>query len=243
MHVSQFDDARALVEHSKQELEKIRSAYAGSLKSQQISPVFLVEIKNLMENLRSALDFSAVGLFQKYGNGKPNAKIYFPYASLNQDATKFRAAGRIEACIPGITASRPDVVLALESVQHFAGAEWSWMPHFMELNNENKHQRLTPQTRQESRQLKLSSDSGAAIILGDGASIQIGGGAFIQLGDALIPGGQSISPTNPGQIIGGNQELTVWVSFHFSSNNMPVMPLLEQATAGVEKIVQSLAVL
>lgn len=241
--MSQFDDARALVEHSKQELEQIRAAYAGSLESQKISPALLVEIKNLMENLRSALDFSAGGLFQKYGNSKPNAKIYFPYASLNQDAAKFRAAGRIETCIPGITTSRPDVVQALESVQHFAGADWGWMPHFMELNNENKHQRLTPQIRKESRQLKISSSSGAAIILGDGASIQIGGGAHIQLGDAFIPGGQSISPTNPGRVIGGNQEVTVWVSFHFSSNDMPVMGLLEQATAGVEKIVQNLAAL
>lgn len=241
--MSQFDDAKALVDHSKRELEQIRAAYAGSLNLQSISPALLVKIKNLMENLRSALDFSAVGLFQKYGNSRPNAKIYFPYALLNQDAGKFQTAGRIEAGIPGITASRPDVVRALEFVQHFAGAEWGWVPHFMELNNENKHQRLTPQTRKESRQLKISSPCGTSIILGDGASIRLGGGAHIQLGDAVIPGGQSMDPTNPGRVIGGIQEVTVWVSFHFSSNNMPVMPLLEQATAGVEKIVQILAAL
>lgn len=238
--MTHFDDAKALVEHSKAALVRVRSTYDQSLHEHQVSPTLLVEIKSLMENIRSALDFAAGALFAKYGNAKPNAKVYFPYALATQTAAQFRASNRIDVCIPGLLASRPDIVAVLESFQHFGGSEWTWVPTFMELNNENKHQRLTPQIRKETRQLKISSSGGASIVMGGGASISLGRGASIRMGGTVIPGGQKISADKPGVVIGGTQEVTVWVSFHFSTNDAPVLPLLEQAVQGAERIVQTL---
>jgi len=54
-----FDDARVLTEHSEAALQRVRSEYQRSLHEHKVSPVLLVEIKNLKENLRSALDFTA----------------------------------------------------------------------------------------------------------------------------------------------------------------------------------------
>jgi hypothetical protein len=111
----------------------------------------------------------------------------------------------------------------------------------MELNNENKHEKLTPQTRQEARQLKLES-KGAAIDLGPGASVNLGPGASIQLGDAVIPGTQEFSSERPPNYFGvGTQEVNVWVSFIFDSNGEEVLPFLRTAVAGVERIVNELA--
>ena len=113
----------------------------------------------------------------------------------------------------------------------------------MELNNENKHQQLTPQIRRETKQLSITS-SGAGISLGEGASIQISGGAAIQLGNAIITGNQTIDINNQARIHGqATQEIITWVSFHFATNNAPVLPLLEDALKGIEKMVSELSII
>jgi hypothetical protein len=68
------------------------------------------------------------------------------------------------------------------------------------LNNENKHQQLTPQMRKETKQLNFTSGD-AGFSLGEGASIQLGQGAFIQIGNTIIPGGQTIDTNNPANYL------------------------------------------
>lgn len=237
-----FDDATALVNHAKQALPTIKQAYDESLHEQSVKPSLLIEIKNLMENLRSALDFSAHGLFDAYGSS-PHAdpRIYFPYAPLTQMQANFQAANRIENCIPGLTASRPDIVALIESYQHYSDPTNRWLSLFMALNNENKHQQLTPQTRQEQRGLKIES-VGMGIELGPGALVDMGPGASISFGNAQIPGGQQFSGDNPAQVHGeGQQTVVVWVSFTFDSNGEPVLPFLATAVSRTDAIVSDLA--
>lgn len=237
-----FEDAAELVNHAKQTLPKIKQAYDESLHEQTVKPVLLIEIKNLMENLRSALDFSAYGLFDVYGSSATsNPRIYFPYATLNQTQAQFQSANRIEKSIRGITALRPDIVARIEAYQHYSDPSNRWLPLFMALINENKHQHLTPQTRHEKRGLRIES-GGAAIELGPGASIDIGSGASISIGNVQIPGGQQISGKNPAQIFGsGQQTVIVWVSFTFDSNGEEVLPFLETAVNKIDTIVTELA--
>ena len=240
--MSYFDDANSLLQHAEKQLPQIKAEYESSLSKKEIDTSLLIDIKNFMENLRSALDFSAHGLFDAYGSSskaKPN--IYFPYAALAQDITKFRQNKRIERCIPGISASRPDIASKLETFQHFSSPDNKWLPIFMDLNNENKHQQLTPQERKETKQLNISS-GGAGISLGEGASIQLGAGSSIQIGGMTIPGGQTISTKSPASTIGpGQQTLTRWVSFNFTSNNEPVLPLLQKSLTGIKSIVNELS--
>ena len=238
------DDAKELVNHAKSALPKLEQDYRSSLCEKTVKAGLLIDIKNIMENLRSALDFSAHGLFTKYGSSpKANPKIYFPYANLGQTQAAFQAAKRIETCIPGIAATRPDIVARLESYQHYSDAANRWLPMFMDLNNENKHTKLTPQTRQEARQLRIES-KGAAMDLGPGASASLCPGASIQIGDVVIPGGQSFSGESPAIYYGsGAQTVIVWVSFTFDSNGAEVVPFLKEAISGVERIVNDLAAL
>jgi hypothetical protein len=242
--MAHFDDAKHLVYHAKNALPKLEQEYQSALHEKTIKPTLLIDIKNIMENLRSALDFSAHGLFTKYGSSpKADPNIYFPYAGLGQSQAAFQASKRIETSIPGITIARPDIVVRLESYQHFAAPTNQWLPQFMELNNENKHEKLTPQTRTEAKQLRIES-AGTALEVGPGAGISVGPGAFIQLGDALIPGGQDFSGERPATIHGSaRQTVIVWVSFSFDSNGEPVVPFLKNAVAQVERIVAELSAL
>lgn len=236
------EDAIELINESKHILAEIKTAYEQSLHDQEIKPRLLIKIKNFMENLRSALDFTAHHLFDTYGtsnSGNPN--IYFPYAWVDLDLNGFRTKNLIQNKIPGLIANRPDIAADIESYQHFTSAENSWLPKFMELNNENKHQRLTPQSRKETKQLNIKSgNGGASISLGGGASISMGQGAFIQMGDTIIPGGQTFDANNPPATIGGTKEVITWVSFEFADLNEPAYPLLEKALNGCEKIVTEL---
>ncbi|MDO9097175.1 MAG: hypothetical protein Q7U60_03535, partial [Candidatus Methanoperedens sp.] len=151
--MSCFDDAKALVDHSKETFKRITEIYNQSLKEKEIKSTLLIEIKNFMENLRSALDYTAHGVFDKYGSSyKGDPKIYFPYASISESMNDFRNKKRIEYCIPGIEKRRPDILTKIESYQHFSDKNNKWLPLFMDLNNENKHQKLTPQNRKEYKE-------------------------------------------------------------------------------------------
>lgn len=242
--MSYFDDAKELVIHGKQTLDKIKSAYEESLHEQTIKKSLLIEIKNFMENLRSALDYSAHGLYDKYGDkARKTDKIYFPYAWTGLDKANFVVTKIIEQKIPGLTANRPDIATKIENYQYFESVDNAWLPKFMDLNNENKHQQFTPQIRRETKQLNISS-GGTGISLGEGASISLGHGASIQIGGLTIPGGQTFDANNPAKIFGsGKQEIITWVSFYFTTNNEPVLPLLTKALNGTEKIVNELSAL
>ena len=240
--MSHFDDAKLLVRHAKNRISEIKKEYDDSLEKMNVEPSLLVDIKNLMENLRSALDFAAHGLFDAHGHSsKKNLNIYFPYAPLAQSLDEFRRKNRIEICIPGLSSSRPDIVMKLESYQHFTSSENKWLPLFMDLNNENKHQKLTPQVRAEKRQLDITS-GGTGITLQDGASISLGNGASIKMGGMTILGGQTITTESPAITTGlGSQTITKWISFYFSTNNEPVVPFLEKAILKVEGIIDELS--
>jgi hypothetical protein len=77
--------------------------------------------------------------------------------------------------------------------------------------------------------------------LGQGASISIGQGASISIGGSIIPGGQSFDVNRLPQVKGGKVEVITWVSFHFETNDEPVIPFLESALVGVREIVTELS--
>ena len=238
--MSAFDDAKSLIQHAEEELPKIRQAYYESLSAKAIGARLLVEIKNICENLRSSLDFAAHGLFDQHC--APTArkpKIYFPYATAKQSRAEFDKNGRIDTCIPGLSVVRPDVVNLLLEMQHFGSKGYKWLPAFMELTNENKHQRLVPQVRMEFKELRISG-GGASIALGQGASISLGTGASMSIGGAVVRGGQTFDVNHPPQVQGGHVEVITWVSFHFETNGEPVIPFIETSLNGVREIVRAL---
>lgn len=237
--MKQFKDAIELVEHCKLAFKKIEHAYDQSLNEKEIKTTLLIEIKNFMENLRSALDYTARGIFEKYGNcSNPAPNIYFPYAWKTLDKADFRDKRIVEKAIPGINSNRPDIVIRIESFQHFENPKNNWLPIFMELNNENKHQQLTPQGKKERKKLMLSSNGRTMTLSG---KMSISKGHQMKMGNMIIPGGQTFDASNPPSFIGeGTAEIVTWISFHFSTNNQPVLPFLKLCIAGTEAIINDL---
>lgn len=242
MHKNEyFDDAISLVEYCEKSFERIKISYKESLSTKTIKRELLIEIKNFVENLRSALDYSAHGIYESYGDHKrTNPEIYFPYAWKTINAFEFSNKNLIEKKLPGVQANRPDIADKIILYQHFSSDENIWLPKFMELTNKNKHQKLTPQTNTEQKEMISTFPNGKKIVFKNGAGINADSFHF---GDQIFEGRQTYNADNPLPIIGVMHEIKIWSSFNFSYNNEPVLPLLEKSFIEVKKIVLELSVM
>ena len=146
-----FDEAKGLIAHSRDLYTTIEISYQKSIKEQEVDYSLKIGIKNFMENIRSALDYAARELYTRNGMS-PNDKIYFPYAINNVSEIDFRS--RLNRKIPEIFTNRPDIIDKICSYQHFACPQNYWMPLFMELNNENKHAKFSPQYKVEKKEIR-----------------------------------------------------------------------------------------
>ncbi len=217
--MAQFDDARTLLAHSQAKAKTLRTLHKQCLAAKSVKPQFLIEVKNFMENLRSALDYCARGLFAKYGHSnKANPQIYFPYARPPDHKIKFRNE-IVERSIPGVLASRPDIVDMLETYQYF-GNTGNWLPLFMRITNENKHEELTPQVEKQYAAVAISG------------TIPAGGTVKIDLTNIPLGGG----PDKPFHAVAGT-----WNGLEFTSTGVLVMPHLEHALRNVIRIVDELS--
>src|SRR5262245_35447555 len=126
--MSSIDDAKDLIVDSRNKLGLIRESCTRSLQAKQIEKQLYIDIKHCVENLRSALDYSAWDLFTRFGSSsKANPHIYFPYTDKRKDFRK-----SVDKNIPGLSSARPKVVDMLETFQDFHTGR-SWMPSFMNL--------------------------------------------------------------------------------------------------------------
>lgn len=234
-----FEMASTLVTEARKQTENLSASYEASLKEKRVSIELQIGIKNVLENLRSALDYCANELYCRYGSGASSEKVYFPIAGPGYREARFKSL--VGTKIPGLLQKRPDLLPVLSSFQEFSGAGNAWLPELATLCNDNKHDQLTPQERRETTELRISS-KGASMSLGAGAALTLGTGATIRMGDALIPGNQRIKPGDTPRVLGQAEvENITWVSFTFTTTGKPVLPFLRQAAAGVATIVTELA--
>ena len=208
-------DIDALLEDATEQLERVRELYAGSLREQEVPAALKTRIKNVVEHQRSALEYLAHAIYERHGDGK-GAKSYYPVAPA---PTKFPDV--FERVLPGVAANCPDVRDAIKAHQPYEPG-FEWLRHLTLLTNENKHRRLTPQTRTEQRTTRYES-GGAAIQLGEGASIHLGGGADI------ILGGQSIRQVQPTQ--------TIYVDWLFEHPQLSALGTLERIQESLPSLV------
>ena len=86
------DDVKNLCEYEENRLVDIKKTYEQSLQNKDIPVSLRIDIKNNMENLRSALDYIAQDVnetiiipYRKKNNMKLRRIIYFPYGQNEQD--------------------------------------------------------------------------------------------------------------------------------------------------------------
>lgn len=186
-----------------------------------------IAVKEILEHLRSALDYCARELCERATGVAPPAGIpvYFPIAARGFDRKDFRS--RVGKCLPGLLASREDLVSVLESFQEFASLANRWLPDLATLCNENKHERLSAQRGEES----------AAQVQGFADGWQL---AAIRPCDTPKLGEPSclgFVPLKPSGSVGGEYLL---VYFTFEAIGEEVETFLRNAVEGVGRVVEEL---
>lgn len=230
-----FEEAVALVDYTDDQILDIEKLYLASLEKQDLNSILLIKYKNLLENLRSALDYCAHGLCEKYGNG-PKPEVYFPYASL--DTTREQFLKRVEKNIPGLSKNRPDLLAFLERMQHFSRPGAEWFPQFMHLTNKNKHVRLTPRIKMDGVRLNV----GGLTIMASG--ITMGKDARIVTDVGTVLGGQEIVPGMPVKTTGGLEaKIDKWTAFLLEgvSTHLDALEFIKHSQRALSQVVRTLA--
>lgn len=227
-------DIQELINKSKRDFETIKEEYNKSLHDEKISASLKISIKNCLENLRSVLDYLGKQIYNE-NNCKGANRTYFPIFSKDkQSFDKF-----MQENYPNLDTVDPTIYTKLEDIQFFKNpTENEWMSNLVTLVNENKHEKLSPQTKTERKELSISS-GGTGIRLSGGTSIRMGSGTSIKIGGKTIYGGQTISPDS--NFIRADPALdikkVIWIDFIFDELNKPVIPTLSKIIDGVQKTI------
>lgn len=242
--MNSFDEAKGLIKYATTLFYKINCSYQKSIEDQEIDVSLKIEIKNFMENIRSALDYVATALHTEYGSHS-NKNIYFPYAMNTDSETDFR--GKINNKMPGVLNSRPDIINKICEYQYFASSKNYWMPLFMELNNKNKHNKLSDQYKLVEKRLDICVCNIPIIsILGNGKVNMINCDLSSDINGKRTTvhiANHEFSLEKQTDIEDHNLQQNYYkiVSFLFKDNNQPVMHLLGDSLVGASKIVNELS--
>lgn len=211
------NDVRGALEYVEKSLAAIKKDYDKSLEQKEICYNLRMQVKNVMENLRSALDYMALDTHESFPNQKNTKdKIYFPYGK-DQAAFEFR----VKKCFPELKATAPDIYLSFENMQpHMQGN--TWLYDFCRLTNDNKHDSLTPQTRTSQKTYSIGH-AGNNILSGPAGAIEAEPGA-ICINEIPI----TFDPKTgiPQQTPGLDIEVITWISFMFQGTKIEVYPFL-----------------
>lgn len=255
--MNRFEQIHALLESADESLLEIERLYNSSLSSKELDPQLLVRIKNLLENLRSSLEYLAQEIFNRYcrcPRGK-HISVYFPILSKTSTPQDF--ASFMNGRFPGLAQARPSLYSKLESYQYFHSATNEWLIQFNELCQQNKHEQLTPQIRKEEKRTRITDSAGRTVSWTDGVQFGRDGTIVLKPGGKLIlgPGGSvELGPTGASvlgrpidprkQIPQGRPqdkiERITWVDFQFSSIGVSALPFMKTCTSRVRAMVREI---
>ncbi|MBU1397629.1 MAG: hypothetical protein KKE00_12215, partial [Proteobacteria bacterium] len=218
--MSRKNSIAALIKKSRYSMVSLKNDYQASLKAKEVSEELKVDIKNILENLRSCLDYIARDVYDKFIHGTPG-RLYFP---IRHTPNEFQQA--ISRDYSGLDQSAPNLYTIIEQVQPYNDP---WLGKFNRLNNDNKHEDLVEQTRTEYRRVTVSSKSG-------GGSVSWGPGVTFGPGVSVV--GVPIDPRTQMPVSNKTTDtkVEIWVDFKFRDNNESVIPFLDKSVNKVESL-------
>jgi len=236
--MSRKDDISTILAAAKEQFESIRKDYDRALREQSLD--LRVPVKNLMENLRSSLDYMAHDIYEyccqaaRSAAGKPDPRnIYFPYGRTEAD---FRS--RVGSSLPDLLNNNSDVYDLIASIQPFRCND-GWLYDLCSILNEKKHDKLKAQVRSETETYSVESEHGSVSIIVNNPNVKI----TSQPGAVKIFGVPA-EFTSEGIRTAPSEELkhkrTVWVAFTFEGSDVNVIGMLEKAVAGITNLASQL---
>ena len=233
-------DIESQIDRAEELLKELEGSAKEDLNKKKVSEKTRNLTQEILVKMRSVLDQTMRRFYEIHveptlsSSEKKKVKIYFPIVPKQNDLLPFLGRGMMK----DLDKTHSDIYSLLDSVQPYQPG-YEWMAYFKIYANE-RHIRLTPQKRVESKRLVLGDDK-ARISLGEGAKIILGKGASIRVGSKRILGGQTIS-TGSKTIKGdpGIAKMERWVSFTFENSKINSLHLCNAVVVEGRKIVSDL---
>lgn len=235
--MKRYNDVIALIQEFIDQYYEVEKWYDKSLRDKSLD--IRIKVKNLMENLRSILDYTAHDLYEdvckphRQKLGKPDPRnIYFPYGRNESD---FKSS--ITKSLPDPQVLSMPIYNLIRNVQPFVSNS-PWICDLCYINNENKHDRLTPQTREEIETYSVEGPQGSVSIISNNPNIRVTSQPravrIFGVPAQFTPEGIKTAPSNL------RHKRTVWVSFVFEGTSINALNLLKNAVPGVEALAKSI---
>jgi len=212
------DDVTQLLLHVENKLANIKKVYDESLEQREIHPFLRIDIKNVMENLRSALDYMAKDIATNIQAAGKNH--YFPFGDNQKNFHN-----SVDKNLQNLKNKRPDIYCLIENMQpHTCGN--SWLPDLCHIVADKKHDSLVQQERTSQKTYSIGLPGKDSIISAPAGAIEALPGAISING---IPITFDTTTGIPQQTPNLEISVITWVSFKFQNTNIEVYPLLMTA--------------
>ncbi|MBD3362149.1 hypothetical protein GF362_00335 [Candidatus Dojkabacteria bacterium] len=229
--MTRYKQVQNLIKNSKKKLTSIEDLYNKSLKGKDIDPDLQIEIKNLLENLRSCLDYVARDIASDVLSLSDESKVYFPIVSPDKDKSSFE--GAISRNLPRLEVKNIAIFNLLESYQPYKEG-YDWLGKFADITSKLKHMELIPQKKTEQTRISSENNTSSSKVSWDPNSVKFGNGVYIN--QAYVNPTTQLPVRHPNNVV----RKEIWVSFLFDGHDVSVLPFLKQCLNGVEKITETL---
>jgi hypothetical protein len=221
------DDITALLAEGDAQIALVQKEYQEALQQQHAGATLRVRIKNVLENQRSALEYLANGLHEALG-GAPSKRVYYPVSFAPKDF-----ASLIKGQMPAVQAGS-SLYKAIETGQPYKPG-YVWIGHLAVLTRENKHHRLTPQIRDETRVVQVGMLGGGAVQYRP----QQAGKGGVRFGVGVSIGGVPIDPATQRPVPSPTQTVVerIYVDWQFDDPRVSVLQTLREIQDGLPKLI------
>ena len=229
-------DVDCLLSYVNESFEELEKEYNNSLECKEISCSLKIRIKNSCENIRSCLDYIASDVdeivirpYRKKNQQKLRDKIYFPYGN-----NKINFDQSVQRNLPELLIVDKRIYSLIESIQPYKCGN-SWLYDLCNIVNTNKHDSLSPQTKQEQLSYKIEKPNTGLSISGPAGSIK-GPPGSIKMGG--IPINFDTKTGLPLEVDGLKRTIIKWVSFVFEGTNINVLNLIKTSLGEIQKFTE-----
>ena len=222
-------DIQSQLDRAKELLQELKKACDNDLQTKNVSGKTKNLSQEVLLKVRHLLDQSIYKFFEKHylpnlsEKDKKSAKVYFPTVSKNDDLRS--VFGR--AKMSDLETNHQDFYKFIDSVQPY-NQNYLWLKYLTNYASE-KHIRLTPQTKTETKRVTVSRGGGAGSW---GSGVTFGGGVSI-MGVPIDPATQM--PVSNNVI---ETKIENWVSFLFEGSDINVLWLCKKSVEDGEKIIK-----
>jgi len=219
-------DIRLCLVETEKRIRNLKLSYNKVLDTKGSLEGLNIEVKNILENLKSPLDYLAVYLHDKYVNCGKSHNIYFPLLKKSEEFENVFKGNlhNIENHLCGIKAK-------IESIQPYKS---DWMLNFHSLVNEYKHIRLIPQIEKTLRVVvKNNANNGEASWDPN----------YVKFRSVVYVMGAPINPGTQMPVSSPNIKVEVWKDFIFEEKNMSVLKSLQLFYREIAKFINEIMLL